>query len=104
MRGTMLMKSMLPSRTDDTSTTRPRCQAMKPRINTEPHSVTSMISAEMFTWSGSLGLALRIHPHEDEAAERAGQHWNRQRDHDAPQRELGAEDRQLPSHRAAIAD
>ena len=46
MRGTMLMKSMLPSRTDDTSTTRPRCQAMKPRIRTEPHSVTSMISAE----------------------------------------------------------
>jgi hypothetical protein len=50
------------------------------------------------------GLALRIHPHIDEAAERAGQHRDRQRDHDPPQREVRAEDRQFPGYRAAVAD
>ena len=48
--------------------------------------------------------ALRIDPGVDEAPERAGQNRQRQRDHDAPQREVGAENRQLPRDRAAIAD
>jgi hypothetical protein len=38
------------------------------------------------------------------AAERTGKQWQRQRDHDAPQREVRTHDRQLPGDGAAVTD
>src|SRR5437667_108987 len=86
----MLMKSIVPSRAADTSTTRPRRQTRKASAATEPHSVRSMISAALMTaaprFSDQQSLQAGIRPERaryflvrqnlgDEGAEQAaGQH------------------------------
>src|SRR4051794_9930217 len=96
MRGTIWMKSKVPSRADDTSTVRPRRQARKASTATEPHRMRSMMSALMAQPSDRSGYRRSVRARLPDR--------QRQRDHDAPDRKIGAHDRQFPSDRAAISD
>ena len=83
MRGTILMKSMEPSRTavvsDKPATLpgdKPDCRNRAPQDDVDDQRALT-------------AARLRIHPDIDETPKRAGQNRQRQRDHDAPQREVG---------------